>query len=139
MIIVALAFVAVLGLMLGTYWIFIVKPEQQSAETLKRRLKGTPAATTRSKSRILRQDANAASLGALDRLFNGLRGGRKLNELIEQSGVKMTVGAFFVASALFGLIAFIIGFVAFRMAIVGLILAPIAAFAPLGFLRWKRD
>jgi tight adherence protein B len=139
MIIVALAFVGVLGLVLGTYWIFIVKPEQHSAETLKRRLKGTPAAARTRSSKILRQEAPGSSLGALDRMFSGVRSGRKLNELIEQSGVKMTVASFFVASVLFGLIAFIIGYVTSRILVVGLIVAPIAAFAPLVFLRWKRD
>jgi tight adherence protein B len=140
MIVVVLAFVGVLGLVLGAYFLFIVKPEQQSAETLKKRLKGTPTGTAKHKSsKILRREDNSGSLGSLDQLFSGLRGGRKLNELIEQSGVKMTVGSFFVASALFGLIAFVIGFVAFRMVVVGLILAPVAAFGPLVFLRWKRD
>jgi tight adherence protein B len=138
MILVALAFVGVLGVVLGAYFFFIVKPEQQSAETLKRRLKGTPAAAKARGSKILRQEANVASFGPLDQLLSGFRL-RKLSELIEQSGVKMTIGSFFAATGLFALIAFIIGFVAFRIWVVGLILAPIAAFAPLTFLRWKRD
>src|SRR6186997_669885 len=115
MILVALAFLVVLGGVLGAYWAFIVKPEQHSAETLKRRLKGAPSPVKRKGSKILRdQDDNA--LGGLDALLNRITVSKSLTDLVEQSGVKMTVGSLLVASALFGVIAFIIGFVAFRMA-----------------------
>jgi len=138
MILVALAFLVVLGGVLGAYWAFIVKPEQHSAETLKRRLKGAPSPVKRKGSKILRdQDDNA--LGGLDALLNRITVSKSLTDLVEQSGVKMTVGSLLVASALFGVIAFIIGFVAFRMVAAGLILAPVAAMAPFFFLRFKRD
>jgi len=136
MILVAFAFLVVLGGVLGAYWAFVLKPEQHSAETLKRRLKGAPSPAKRKGSKILREEDGAS---ALDDFFNRITVSRSLNNLIEQSGVKMTVGSLLVASALFGLIAFVIGYVAFRLLAAGLILAPIAAMAPFFFLRFKRD
>jgi len=136
---VLLAFVAVFAGVVGTYWLFILKPEQQSTETLQRRLKGTAAPEKRKASKILRADAEVSSLDQLDALLKRVSGlNRPLADLIEQSGVKISVGGLLIASAALGLIAFIVGYIGFRLIVAGLILAPIFAFAPFFFLKWKR-
>jgi tight adherence protein B len=136
---VVIAFLVVLGGVLGAYWAFVVKPEQQSADALKRRLKGTAAATTaRIKgSRLLRREQVASGVDAM--LNRGSGFGGRLAELCEQSGMKVTVASLIFSSLLCAGIAFLVGFIAFRMLVVGIILAPIAAMAPYFFVRWKRD
>jgi tight adherence protein B len=137
MTLVALAFLVVLGGVLGAYWAFVVKPEQQSAETLKRRLKGTPAPIKQRASKLLRASREGDSAGGFLNRSSGI--GQKLTDLCDQSGMNVTVGSLVVGSLLCGGIAFLVGFLAFRMLLVGIILAPIAAIAPFMFVRWKRD
>ena len=139
-IVIALAFAVVFGGLLGAYWLFIVRPEQQSAQTLQRRLKGAPDPAKRKASKILRTDQNISSTGGLDAVISRVGGlGRTLTDLIEQSGVKMTVGSLVLGSFCLAVIAFLVGWLLTRMLVVGLILAPLAALVPFIVLNWKRQ
>jgi tight adherence protein B len=133
-----LAFAVVLGGLLGAYWLFIVKPEQQSAQTLQRRLKGAPDPTKRRASKILRNDQTQS--GSLEAMFNRIGGlSRPLNDLIYQSGTKTTVGVLLMGALCLGIVAFLVGWLLSRMLVVGLIVAPLAALVPFVALNWKRQ
>jgi tight adherence protein B len=137
-VLVLLSFVVVFGGLLGAYWLFIVKPEQQSAQTLQRRLKGAPDPAKRRASKILRNDQTQSS--PLDAMFNRVGGlSRPLNDLIYQSGTKTTVSVLVMGSLCLGFIAFLAGWLLSRMIVVGLIVAPLAALAPIVALNWKRQ
>ena len=64
---------------------------------------------------------------------------KPLRELIEQAGVRTTVGVVVLSSALLAAIGFLAGQSFFRFAWVGLILGGIAVFIPAGVLVWMRD
>jgi tight adherence protein B len=103
MAIVAVFFVVLLTGILGAYWMFVVRPEEQVQRAFWRRLKvNRPAHEV--KSRLLKQ---AQQLSALPSLDATLRRGQSLLQplelLIEQSGQRMTVAAFLLLSATCGL------------------------------------
>jgi tight adherence protein B len=138
-VVIALAFAVVFGGLLGAYWLFIVRPEQQSAQTLQRRLKGAPDPAKRKASKILRNEQESSS-GTLDAVINRVGGlSRVLTDLIEQSGAKMSVGSLVFGAFCLAIIAFLVGWLLSRMLVVGLILAPLAALVPFVVLNWKRQ
>ena len=133
------AFGLTLCALIFVYWLFVLRPEQTTADTLHRRLKGTPA-PKRAGSAILRRDTqDLSSLAALDGLLNRVLGlSQPLLNLIDQSGIKITVGALVLLSGCLALVGFLIGSLIMRFFIAGLILAPLFGAAPFIFLQWKR-
>jgi tight adherence protein B len=105
MTIVALSFVVMLTGILGAYWMFVVRAEAQTQQAFWRRLRAKPA-TTRAESRLLKQAQQLSALssldGALRRSENLLR---PVTLLLEQSGTRMTLGAFVLVSATVAAIA----------------------------------
>jgi tight adherence protein B len=137
---VGLAFVAVLAGILGVYWLFVLKPEHQTADVLQRRLKGTSEPAKRKTSKLLRHEHDVKPGDAVSNVLGRASGlSRKLSDLCEQSGVKVTVGGLLAVAFIGATVAFSVGWVAFRMVVVGLLLAPIAFAIPFIFLNFKRQ
>jgi len=139
MTLVLLAFIVVLAGVYGAYWLFVLKPEQQTADVLQRRLKGTADPVKRKTSKLLRNERESTTkdpvAAALERV-GGLS--RSLSDLCEQSGVKVTPGGLLMTAFICAAVAFAIGWIGFRMVVVGIVLAPIAFLLPFFFLNFKR-
>jgi len=103
--IVALSFLVMLTGILGAYWMFVVRPEAHTQNAFWRRLRAKPA-TARSESRLLKEVQQLSVVpsfdGALRRSQNLLR---PVTLLLEQSGTRMSLGAFVLVTATFGVIA----------------------------------
>ena len=122
--------------MLVVYWALVLRPEQATAETLRRRLH-TPGAPTSSGPRLLKKDLGTKT--AIDDVLARATGfWRPLTEMVEQSGLRMTAGGLLLLCAMFAVIAFLIGALVIRMNLVGLVAAVCAAPLPVFFVRWKR-
>jgi tight adherence protein B len=134
------AFALTLCALLFVYWLFVLKPEQSTADTLNRRLKGTPAPKLAGRPTILRREAQElSSLAVLDTFLNRVLGlSQPLSDLIYQAGVKMTVGTLLLMSGCLTLVGFLIGSLVLRYTIAGVLLAPIFGATPFMFLQWKR-
>jgi tight adherence protein B len=136
--IVAASFVVTLALILGIYWAFVVRPEQQTQHALRRRLSvsGRPGKV---RAELLKRARQLSAVPAFDQLLSRGRARLRPTELlIEQSGSRMTVGAFLVGS---GLCALVMGFAVQRLTGVtwaSLALAALATMIPTAFLRIKR-
>jgi len=65
MTIVALAFVVMLTGILGAYWMFVVRPEEQTHQAFWRRLRATPA-TVRAQSNLLKQAQQLSAVSYFD-------------------------------------------------------------------------
>jgi len=138
MAIVLISFVVLLIGILGAYWIFVVRPEEQAQAAFWRRLK-VKAPTREVRSKLLKQ---AQQLSALPSLDATLRRSKNLLQpvelLIEQSGSRMTVATFLLLSATCGLgVAFLI------VKLTGSVLLAIgvgalAGFVPTTLLRYQR-
>jgi len=132
------SFFLTLALVLGAYWVFVVRPERQTKDALWRRLKFTaPAARVRAK--LLKRAQQLSAVPAFDSLLNrGRAGVRPAERLIEQSGSSMTVGTFLLASGLCGLVATLVAQRVAGMFFVSLALGALAAMVPTSVLRVKR-
>jgi tight adherence protein B len=138
MIFVALAFVLALGLVLGIYWTFVVRPEQQVQDAFWKRLK-SKAPTRAAASGLLLHVQQLSSVPAFDSMLRRGRAGLRPAELlIEQSGVRMTVGTFLVGSGLCGLIAVVVAQRFIGVPLASLAVGALATMIPLIVLRMKR-
>ena len=136
--IVIISFVVLLTGILGIYYVLILRPEQQQQRAFWKRLKAK-APTREVRSKLLKQAKQLSALPSLDAaLRRGHSSLQPLELLIDQSGTRMTVGAFLLVSATCGLvIAFLV------MQFTGLMLlalgaGALAAWIPTALLRFLR-
>jgi tight adherence protein B len=140
MTLVLLAFAVVLAGILGAYWLFILKPEQQTADVVQRRLKGSAEPAKRKASKLLRNERDVTPSDTVANALGRVSGlSRKLADLCEQSGVKITVGGLLITALIAAVVTFFVAWMATRMVVVGLVLAPIAFLLPFFFLNFKRE
>ena len=97
MLIVLTTFLLVLGIILGAYWVFIVRPEDTSQRALRRRLRvNKKAAVTPA---LLRKFQPLSQVSALDRVLR--RSGSMIDPLsrqIQRAGMSATVGTIMLSS-----------------------------------------
>jgi tight adherence protein B len=135
---VLITFVVSLLVVIGAYWLFIVRPEEQVQGALWRRLKskgGSKKATTA----LLKSAQQLSNVPAFDAVLTRSRSVlRPLEELLEQSGTGMRLGTFLLVSCVCGaLVAFLV------LKLTGMLLAALpagifAATLPTSFIRMKR-
>src|SRR5262245_23698330 len=98
--ILALVFVGVLAAVTGAYYLFIVIPEQRGQVVVRRRMRWeNPTATTTAGVQLLKKQQVLSSIQSFDnalKRFDSVSG--PLNELVEQSGLKLTVGQFLLVT-----------------------------------------
>jgi len=128
----------VLAIVCGAYWLAVLRPEQAGEAQLRKRLSGTRT-TGPVREVLVKEVERLSTLPA----FNSLLSGQShlvgpLKTLVEQSGVKVTVGVVLLASALGGALALLVGQWLSGRFWVGLLLAALALPIPVAALRWKR-
>lgn len=139
MILPAFTFVVFLAGILAAYWFFILRPEQQSLGIVRRRMSPTQAVKASLQRELIKQEQAFSSVGAFDAVLRrGERHTKPLNLLIQQTGVKTSVGIVVAGSGLLALIAFVL-----VMKFTGWILlaAPLAVFVatiPVSVLKYLR-
>ena len=99
--VVAFTFILVLAIVLGAYWAFVLRPEQMSERAVRTRLKGQ--GTQNLRVTLVKARERMSGIGSLDatlaRTGDALE---PLSELLAQSGLKMTLGTFILASIFAG-------------------------------------
>jgi tight adherence protein B len=104
MTIVAISFVVMLTGILGAYWMFVVRPEEVTQQAFWRRLR-TKSGAAKVQSTLLKQ---AEQLSAVPSFDAALRRSqdllRPITLLIDQSGTRMTVGTFVLATVTCGVV-----------------------------------
>jgi tight adherence protein B len=94
---VVLTFIVVLGIVLGAYWAFVVRPEQVSERAVRDRLKGQRTQNLR--VTLVKARERMSGIGSLDATLTKTGDAlRPLSEVLAQSGLKMTLGALILAS-----------------------------------------
>ncbi len=104
----SVTFLVVFGAIFGVYWILAVQPARSAHDALSRRLRRQNM-PTEARAALLK---DAARMSAIP-LLNTLLGQRKasvvsLQRMIDQSGLKITVGTVLLSSVCLGLLAFAI-------------------------------
>ncbi len=140
MLIVVLTFVLILSIVLGAYYAFVVRPERAEKSKLLGRL-ATPKVTSQLlKPGDLERPADRLSdvraIQAMLLRAKGLSG--RIERLISQSALQITVGTLVLASMLLGCVGFLIvkGLTHFTVAAISA--APLFASIPFMFVRWQR-
>jgi tight adherence protein B len=138
MTIVAASFILTLGLILGSYWLFIVRPERHAHDVVWKRLK-LPSSGNRVRSQLLKRAQQLSTVPAYDTLLT--RGRvvlRPLELLIEQSGTRLTVGSFLMITGLCAVVPMFFFQQVLGITPLSLTVGALAAMAPMSVLRLQR-
>jgi len=134
-------FVVVAGTIIGGYFAVTILPERFAARKLDLRLRDSGSdgeAPSEGVGETVVKRALEGPLPGVDRLVAGTRGGISLQSLIDQSGVRITPSAVVLISVMGALMAGLITYLLLPLALVALMVAVGAAFAPFGFLLHRR-
>jgi tight adherence protein B len=139
MAIVTISFVVMLTGILGVYWLFVIRPEEQLQQAFWRRLKARRD-TVRVASNLLKQAQRLSAVPSFDAALRRSRNLLKpLELLLEQSGSRTTVGTFVLTSFT---CAVVVAFVVMKItgiALVALACAAVGAWTPVSIVRFMRS
>jgi tight adherence protein B len=138
MIFAVLTFTICFALIYSAYWAFILRPEEQVAGVVRRRLKKDHIRQV-ARSELLKQVRAMSSIGAVDALLKRARSRTdRLQSLIDQAGLKISVGTLIAASATLGALAF---YIVLRFGLwISLAIGAgvLASLVPVNIVRYKR-
>ena len=139
MVIVAFTFVAILGLVLGAYYAFVVRPESGDRSKLLGRL-GTMKAGLPKAGQLERPVDRLSNLRAVDVVLSRAKGlSGPLDRLVTQSGLKMTVGTLVMACVLAACLGYFLVKGLTYYTYLGLAAAPVFGLLPYLFVRRARS
>jgi tight adherence protein B len=133
-------FIGVIAIVLGGYWVLVLRTERQSQTRLQKRLKVGAGSGTARRLSLKKDGQQLSSFGPLNRvLLRATTIRSPLERLIEQSDVRMTVGLFVLTSGTllaggYFIVAVLTGYRGIA-ALVGLLVM----FGPYVYLRRKRS
>jgi tight adherence protein B len=91
-------FIAVLGIVLGAYLLFVVRPEDREQRLLRKRLKDSARPRVQ-KASLVKETEPLSSVGVLDAVLQRATAlVAPIQRFIEQSGKNLTVGSFLLAT-----------------------------------------
>jgi tight adherence protein B len=129
-------FVGVLGLLLGAYWFFVLRPETAAERALSRRLNPTRAAARLSTTSLLNDVKPNSSVPVLARALGRFAGAvRPVEQMIERSGYSVSVGQIVLGSAFAALLGAVTAWQLTHQPLVGLGAGLLLAMTPFMFLR----
>jgi tight adherence protein B len=108
MLIVAFTFVLCATIILGAYWMFVVRPEDKAARKLRRRLAGAPTERPNRRADLTKKEAPLSTVKVLDTLLAG--SGHLLDPIkqsVALSGLPVTVGVVLLACGFAASVAFV--------------------------------
>jgi tight adherence protein B len=106
MLIVGFTFILCAGIILGSYWTFVVRPEDRAARALRRRLTSAPEDRP-TRTDLTKKDAPLSALKVLDTAL--VRSGRLLDPVkrsLASSGLPLTIGAVILACGFLATVTF---------------------------------
>lgn len=131
-------FVIVLGIILGVYWLLLVRPERAEDSAVVARVGRTTKAAT--VGALLKAPQRLSEMHALDYLLVRVGGlAAPLQRTIDQSGLKLTVGTLVLASALTAAVAFYLVHTFLHLTLVAAVVGAVAACLPFVYVRYRRS
>jgi tight adherence protein B len=130
-------FALVLGIVLGTYWFFIVRLEESSDRDLRRRLKVTKPKGLVARD-LVRTATPLSQVSTLDRLLKRtdfIVG--PLSTQIQHAGLNTTVGVILLSAVLIAVVSTASIYFLTRLAAIAIFIGVVTASAPFLFLRYK--
>jgi len=137
MLIAAIVFAVITAVIFGSYYAFVLRPEGQEDRALRQRLKSR-APSESPGTTVVRKDDQLSAVKPLDRVLRRWQQpDSHLSELIAQSGMSTTIGAFILASVLCALVGLLATIQLTSSFGIGLAVSAVAALVPYFYLRRK--
>lgn len=136
-----LTFLGVLAVSLGAYYLLILRPEEESQRQIKRRLRVTPRERLQAAAMggLLKEQERLSNVAVLNQLLSqSQKISGPLQRLINQSGVRVTVGTLLLLCACSALLCYLLASYLIRLPLVGLLFALIGLYIPLGVMGFMR-
>jgi tight adherence protein B len=136
---VVITFVLVLGIIGGSYWALVLRPEQIEEATLHGRLRKAVPSGNLTKQ-LLKEPGRLSDVGVFDRLL--ARSGQAvspLQRLIQQSGLKITVGTLLLGSLCSAAVGFFLFFRLLNLPLIALFMACVFGGLPFLYVRHVRN
>jgi tight adherence protein B len=134
-----LTFVMVVTVVLAAYWLLVERPERSEHNALLTRLEPKTKTTGAVRATLQKEAARLSSVPALNRLLshrNSVVG--PIQKLIEQSGVRITVGTLLLSSACLALAVYLVVTWFSGSAIAGLVLGAVGGLVPYLYVKNAR-
>jgi tight adherence protein B len=132
-----LVFVSVLAIVLGAYYAFVLRPEDQDGRRLKRRLKESNR--KRERLALVKEAEQLSSVGLLDALLNhAARIVVPIQRLLEQADSRMSVGTFVLSCACAASIPALVVYLITRRLAAALLVGAVLGLLPYVRLRRAR-
>ncbi len=141
MLIVVWTFVLILSIVVGAYYTFVVRPERGEKSKLLGRL-ATPKVTSQllKLGDLERRADRLSDVPAIEAMLSRAKGlSGRIERLINQSALRITVGTLVMASMLLGCVGYLIVNALTHFTMVALGTALLFASIPVMFVRWKRS
>jgi tight adherence protein B len=134
---VVFTFLIALVVVLAGYWLFVVRPEASEKTSMVSRLQGVREQITNLS--VARAPAKLSHIPALEAALRQRAGMiAPLQQLIVESGVRVTVGTFVLATCFSALAVGVFSWMFFHILAVSIVFGVLAAFLPLVYVRFKR-
>ena len=136
--IIVFTFCAFFGAVYGTYWAFVRRPEERAAGMVRSRLRKSTHRAPR-QTVLVKQAQAMSAVGPIDAfLKRGRSHTQNLQDLLEQAGMKTTVGALLSGCAACAALAFYVVLNLTGSVLFGLPAGALAAFIPVNFVKFRR-
>jgi tight adherence protein B len=133
---VLVTFVLVLGIIGATYYLLVLKPEEEEQAALRKRLKGSVPAALKNAS-LQRQDSPLSTIPIIDTLLaGGSRFSRPIQKLIDRSGMNLTVGALLLMCLCAGVAGYLLVETVSHLTLAALVIGAMCAFIPLWVVNY---
>ena len=130
-------FLIALFVVLSSYWLFVVRPEAQEKTSLIARLRGIRQHLVAVS--IARAPQRLSHIPALESLLSRrMHSLGPIQQLLLESGLRITVGTFVLATVVCGLGVAMLFWMILHVLVVALLFGLLAAFLPLLYVRFKR-
>jgi tight adherence protein B len=138
MIFAVLTFTICFGVIYSAYWAFVLKPEAEAAGLVRRRLKKDHVRQV-VRSELLKKARAMSSIAAVDAVLQrGRSHTERLQTLIDQAGLKITIGTLLGGSATLGILVLYIGVRAGLWMSLAAGIGVMAALVPVNIVKYKR-
>jgi len=136
---VVITFVVSLGVILGAYWAFVLRPEDRSKTSVVKRLKKYRDKAMEASPNIVRAPERLSHIPVLERLLARRAGSTsRIKTLLVEAGIEMTVGAYWLCCLLGAVIGGVAGWQFIGYLVAAAILGVIGAILPYVYVRFKR-
>lgn len=140
MILAIVLFIAILALVLGTYWLFVVRPEQAEDQALQKRLKPEGAAKIAKQIRLLKPVKQLSEVGHINAVLERMGGVvGPIQRDITQAGLDISVGQLLLSSGCLGVLFYLVGKMVTYSTLVGIGVGVLGAFIPFVYVRYKKN